>query len=511
MDDNQFLMEFGPDSAPAPADNDATSPVLSSAQFTDDHLTELLDLSRQLRNMLLMRPIMQLEMNKLRIGSEDTQDKGLFQGIDTHYLVLSVLDFMMEGTTINMGCTQGETLRHLSSVAREVKPTLTHEQSARVAEVVLDALDNKTENYREFAYEYFDARERRLKLFRFRLVVYEPDLEDVYRYRPTPEGYLVYLGMLDLSPEDSQELMEKMLDMLISRGRFEAALEIAHQARTRFLEYRQLIRERLLQAYRAPGSVNWTQEMVGKLNAARTDVAARQSEGQRMEESVRQSMQQTQEWQTRQDLEKLLKMLESAGLMRTRLVQDITVAPEKYLEAQRAVFRARRPSGLPDLETRVFPQLLSLPTAQLADNADHVISGLYPPQWPKVYDLNSVFAALLEQRNTQESLGDEDKGDIIPHVEPAKQFTQSEITAAQTWLSECLATPGPHSIESLLAASLVEELSEPVRRCMVLMLYQSFAQSETLFPDLTAIADGRFKADVAQGDNLVFTPRENAS
>lgn len=511
MDKMQLVMKL--ESAPdeEASSYGATREGLSSTQVGSGRVTELLDLSKQLRNILLMRPIMQLEMNKLRIGGDESEDKGLFQGVDTHYLVLSVLDFMMEGTTINMGCTQDEVLGHLVAVSREMKPELTHQQAARVAEVVLDVLDNKAENFREFAYEYFCALERRPKLFRFRLVVYEPDLEDVYRYRPTPEGYLVYLGMLDLSPEDSQELMEKMLDMLISRGRFEAALEIAHQARKRFLEYRQLIRERLLQAYRAPGSVNWTQEMVGKLNAARSDISARQSEGQRMEESVRQSMQKAHEWKTRQDIERLLKMLESAGLMRTRLVQDITEAPEKYLEAQRAVFRARRPSGLPDLETRVFPQLLNLPTARLADAADHVISGLYPPQWPKVYDLNSVFAALLEQRNTQYESGDDDEGEIIPHVEPAKQFSESDIATAQAWLTERLAAPGSHSIESLLTTSLADGLSEPIRRCMVLMLFQSFARNETLFPDLLAIADGCFKVDVAQGDNLIFLPRENAS
>ena len=43
------------------------------------------------------------------------------------------------------------------------------------------------------------------------------------------------------------------------------------------------------------------------------------------------------------------------------------------------------------------------------------------------------------------------------------------------------------------------------------MLFQSFAKNETLFPDLQAIADGFFKVDVAQVDNLIFLPRENAS
>ena len=55
----------------------------------------LLDLSRQQRNLLLLRPLFQLELNKFRIGDGD---QALFTGIDTHYLALSALDFMMVAT-----------------------------------------------------------------------------------------------------------------------------------------------------------------------------------------------------------------------------------------------------------------------------------------------------------------------------------------------------------------------------------------------------------------------------
>jgi hypothetical protein len=101
----------------------------------------------------------------------------------------------------------------LADVTTRMKPTRSAPQARRVAEVTLDALDNKANNHREFSFEYFDAPSGSNNSIRFRLVRFEPDAEDVYRYRPTAEGYLVYLGMLDLSPEDSQELLEKMLDL----------------------------------------------------------------------------------------------------------------------------------------------------------------------------------------------------------------------------------------------------------------------------------------------------------
>lgn len=50
--------------------------------------------------------------------------------------------------------------------------------------------------------------------------------------------------------------MERMLDLLVRRGRFEAALGIARWARKLSIEFRQLISDKLRQAYRAPSSVN---------------------------------------------------------------------------------------------------------------------------------------------------------------------------------------------------------------------------------------------------------------
>lgn len=45
----------------------------------------LLDLSRQQRNLLLLRPVFQLERYKLMLGDESGLDRSLFQGVDTHF------------------------------------------------------------------------------------------------------------------------------------------------------------------------------------------------------------------------------------------------------------------------------------------------------------------------------------------------------------------------------------------------------------------------------------------
>lgn len=482
---------------------EASSHALT-ASLTASASSPLLDLSRQQRNLLLLRPVFQLERYKMMLGDEGGAARTLFQGVDTHYLALSALDLMMEATTISSGSTSADVLTHLAEVAVRMKPSLSAPQGRRIAEVVLDALDNKANNHREFSFDYFDAPTSSMKSVRFRLVRFEPDAEDVYRYRPTAEGYLVYLGMLDLSPEDSQELMEKMLDLLVKRGRFEAALEIARRARKLSIEYRQLIRDRLYQAYRAPGSVNWSRDMAGRLDAARIHVRQRQAEDTRMEEAVGEALTEADEPRTRQSLILLKETLRSASLLRLQLVTDITESNERFIEAQRAVFRARKPTGLPDLEPQLLPQLVNLPIQILASEGETFVSALYPPAWPKVYDLNSVLAVLLEQR-PDDAAPEDDDGELTEFQPMPDQFPKELVQRANDWLGSRFAAGVPLRIDQILDAAEDAGLDRTLRRCLVLILFRSFTHSESEFKDVHVHLTGtEFKLDIARGDNLEF-------
>lgn len=466
-------------------------------------MSGLLDLSRQQRNLILLRPLFALELNKQRIGDDDGAP---FKGIDTHYLVLSALDRMMEGTTVSTGCTSDEVLSFVAEVASAMKPSLTKGQALKIAETVLAALDNKANQYKEFAFEHFDAAQKATRTVRFRLVTYEPDIEDIYRYKPTPEGYLVYLGMLDLAPEDAQELMEKMLDLLVKRGRFDAALEIAKRARTHSIEYRQLIRDKLHQAYRAPGTVNWTRDMGPGLDRAREHVRQRQAEDQRMEESVLDALRQAEEPRARHDLALLLKTLQGASMLRSQLVGDIGGANDRFLESQRSVFRARRSTGLPDLESRLLPQFIELPTAFLAKQAEHALSSFYPPSQPRVYDLNSLFSLLLEQR-AEDQEPETDDGEITRIDPPAPQFEEALIRQVTDWLGRKFTLGLEWRLDQLLAEAEDAGFDRSMRRCLVLVLFRAYSSSETDFKNMRADALDEFIADVARGTNLRFRPK----
>jgi len=467
---------------------------------------ELLDLSRQQRNLLLLRPLFQLEFNKGRIGDDKWDEQSsLLQGIDTHYLALTALDVMMEGTTTSTGATSQEVLNKLTDVARKMKPDLTMPQANKVADVVLGALDNKTSGYKEFSLDYFDAAKGATRKVNFRLVSFEPDMEDVSRYKPTPEGYLVYLGMLDLAPEDSQELMEKMLDLLVQRGRFDAALEIARRARAYSIEYRQQIRDKLHQAYRAPGTVNWVRDIAGGMKKAREHVVVRQREDQRMLEAVREALKLA-DGPSRINLEKLLAMLLGASQFRGDLLRVIVGASDKFLEANQAIFRARRPSGHPDLESVLFPRALAMSTQELAEHSDDLIAALYPPQPFKVPDMNTLLELLLEPRR-ESIMTEADDGEIVPHVTPALQFEQKLIDEVTVWLKQQIDAEGQITLADLLERSNSDGQSCGWRRCLVFVAMRLFATEDSDLKGVQTVTLDDYISDISTGTNIQFEPK----
>lgn len=472
-------------------------------------LNALLDLTPQQRNLLLMRPLFQLELTKNKFSNSNDDRGSLFDGVDTHYLSLAALTYMMEGTAVAVGYTQQEVIHHLAAIVSHMKPVVTAGQSQRIAEIVVDALDNASNNYLEHSYEYFHAPSGEIRKVAFRLTTYEPDLEDAYRYRPTAEGYLVLMGMLDLKVEDHQILVERMLQLLIERGRFDQAYEFARRARMLSIEHRQQIQDFIHQAWRAPGSVAWTRDIAPRLSEARIHIHARQEEDRRMEESVREQLIQVTDSHSREQLVRLHNVLKSASNVRAHLQVDVTGAGNKFMDAQAGAFRSRRPSSFPDLETRLLPEALATPRTALMANIDELLLSLYPAVIPKTPDLSNVLALLLARREHDEpDEDDSESGELIPFRKYADPFPEDMMQFIQGWVSEKFGIGGSWKLDELLAHAEDEGLNLLERQCIVYALYRSYPDSENLFKSMRVHADGEFVANVASGDNLRFDPVE---
>lgn len=465
----------------------------------------LLSFSRQQRNLLLLRPLFALEINKARFGDEEGE-RGLLDGLDTHYLGLALLDYLIESVPYYRGRTRDEVIAFIADRVQVMSTTVARESAETAAAQVLGALENKKAAYQPFEFSYFDAAKAQNVPYRYRLLKLEPDQYDTPRYSPTSEGYLVYLGMLDLRPEEYEMVMQKASRLMLERNRYAEALELIVKARKGSIHFTQLISERLAGAVRSPRAVDWQGDFVPALNSARAHVTERQREDQLMLGSVQETLtSESTGLEAREKLAEIRDVLENASTMRTQLVTEIGRAPDRFTDAHAASLRARTAARVPDLESVLLPDLGKLPASTLATIAERALPVFYPPRFRRLFDFSAVIALLLERRPTPEELPEEEDEFEEPAFPPG-EFADELIESTRKWLSKSLAGGRGVRTAEVLEQASVDGFDEKGRRCIVYWLFRAFHPETDVF-DVEVGVDGRFAVSFAEGSGLTFTDR----
>ncbi|VVN44039.1 MULTISPECIES: hypothetical protein [Pseudomonas] len=472
---------------------------------------DLVDLTAHQRNLLLLRPILRLDINKSMHRGDD--DSKVLEGLDTNYLCLASLFYMMEGAAINQGYTLTEVRDHLMVTAGSMRAELSEPARLRVAEVVLDTLSNATNKYAAHRESYFHAPSGETKEFTFKLVRLEQDHEGTVRFTPTEQGYVVLMGMLDLEIEDYQVLIEKMLVHLIENGRFEQALELANRARLLSIEHRQMIREMIRQANRSPGTVNWRKDISPRLSEARHHVSERQSVDHHMMESLATKIRGMDNPNAIAPLAKLNLQLQRANLQRLNLLNDIGGAGDRFLQGQALGFRARRRSGLPDIDLQLLPALMEKPLSAISSVTEDLLLSFYPAVPPKIFDLSTLLDALLERRDAYVYEGDEEEvdGEIAEFVQIPNPFSTEVIATALAWLDVKMHSGQTWHLGQLIELAEREGLSFVERKAVAYELYRAYADSESRYPHLHAHVSGEFETSVVSGDDLKYVIKQESS
>ena len=253
---------------------------------------------------------------------------------------------VMEGEA-GMKCYTREEVKHyLANIAQTIKPALSDENGNRVADIVIDTLDNARNSYVMFSYTYFHAPTGTTRQKDFRLVNYD-DVDDRRCILPTHEGYQVLMGTLDVPLEEKQILAQRMLTLLLERGHFQQALEVARDVWMKASEYRNHIRALLDNALRSPGTVNWEQSLLPYLEAASKHIDEAQNNLQHINDVIADKRSQA-KGDNRVALANTKDWAEKALRIRAVLLEEIHAAPEQFKKAQALIFRMRAPSGLPD-------------------------------------------------------------------------------------------------------------------------------------------------------------------
>lgn len=459
-----------------------------------------LDLARQQRNLLLMRPLYELAMKSRREAGE-----AVWNGLDTNYLALALLVFIMDGQALGQGRTFEECLDHSSELARRMNAALSPEQARDVAREVLEALANSENKSQPFTYDYYDGSARRTRTQTFVLLRYErSDVDDIYYYRASDEGFVVYLGMLDFGAADMQVLMEKMLHEFIRRGNVDQALDVSQRALLSGRRYHEQIESQLMRAHRVPDKVRWSEDLAPRLAAARKHIDERLHEEHQLLQAAETSLASTTEAQARDKFVRLRDSVRASLGTSTRLLQILAAAGERFRAAARKLFRMRRRHRLPNLEEVVFPDLLQMQAPALGALGEEYAGLLFGPQQPRLFDYDQLFATLLAPR-PDSGPDAADEGELIALMQEQPHFAMEDEQAAQEFLREYLATHPGCDVVQVLQAAQNRGLSRIVQQYMTFVLYRAFSREESPYP-VNATAADHFEIGWLAGTNLIFTP-----
>lgn len=459
-----------------------------------------LNLSRQLRNLLLTRPLTELAARSQR----NTNGSPRLEGIDTNYLALALFDFVMSSCAFGNGPTHRELEGCLSAHARLMKDSLSQEVALEIAAEVIEALHNERNFAKPFEYTYFDAHAREMRTYAFRLLNFTRGDDGENRYSVTDEGQLVYLGMLDLGAEDMQMLMQKMLAELVKRGLVDKALDVSQQAYWQASRYKSKILEHLRNAQRRPDTLKFEEDVRPVLDNARKHIDERQRDERQLLEMLTERLRATREHGTRDRLIRLKETVEKENALLQNLLRTVVESGQKFRDANNSLFRARQRQSLPSLEDEVLPALLRVPMDSLMGIADDGLYAFGSVKRQKVFNLAQVLALLCAPPPVV-SQGPEEDAELVeaPTFEP--KFPAGEIAAADTFLDQYFATHANSDIEELLKAAEDQNLSDAARQYMTFVLYRGFSRDESTLP-VSVHADGRFSTALVQGTRLHFTP-----
>ncbi|WP_432260846.1 hypothetical protein [Cupriavidus sp. TMH.W2] len=462
-----------------------------------------LDLGRQQRNLLLMRPLFEFALKSRRADGNEA----LWAGLDTNYLVLALLVFVMDGGALGMGRTFAEIITYVAETAQRMKPSLVEEQARTIAREVLDTVHNAENKTQQFSFDYFDAISGETRAHSFFLLRYErSDEDDEYYFRVSDEGFLVYLGMLDFGAADMQALMEKMLHEFIRRGNIDQAMEASQRALYEGRRYFEQISTQLLRAHRVPDVVRWQEDLAPSLDQARSHIDARMEEEHQLLQAVTDSLNNTSDARTRDKFVRLRETVEGGLTTTGRLLQLVGEAGKRYRDAARSLFRTRRRHRLPNVEEVVLPELSDLPTATLANFADVHGHALFGVGLPKLYHLEQMFATLLTPQS-QSVEASAVVGDLVPLEGSAPRFSKAEVELAESFLRRHFGERSETDIAKILAHAEEEKLGRTVQEYMTFMMYRAFSRDESPFP-VDASTDGRFETSLVAGTKLVFVGRD---
>ncbi|MPZ87778.1 MAG: hypothetical protein GEU81_06830 [Nitriliruptorales bacterium] len=219
--------------------------------------------TRRVKALARTLPVHDLEAGK---GGRD----GDWSGYDLRGLALAAVDAVIDHMGLEFGATAAQVRERVAQLARAAVPQAPPRQADVVANAVLEALLNDRARREAFAVGYSDwsgPQHRRAQLvFKLLEEVEAPDGSVVLR--ATDEAVNFFVGALDRDVEDAQAAAEAVLLSQLRRGRIDAAVATAREARLRSVQFAAKVRRVLDATRRDVRQVDWGEDVPRLLDAA---------------------------------------------------------------------------------------------------------------------------------------------------------------------------------------------------------------------------------------------------
>ncbi|MCP4298804.1 MAG: hypothetical protein GY786_24755, partial [Proteobacteria bacterium] len=421
------------------------------------------DLTRQVRNLLLLLPVTRLELDKLRLGPENLM---IFKGIDTNFLSYSMFDYISESMIFESGATREGIIEHLKDEAKRLKPNIPDTEGEIIGEILLDQLCNSRENHKAFQFEYFDALEDKMKVRQFRLIFYKVGDDNEGRYFLTNEGFAAYLSMLELDTRMGQEVDEFLIQRLMERGSYGDALRISKRNRKRTIELKDTLSRKLFKIGRDVQSVDWSDEVRPYLDQSRSHIKGRIEQEGRILAKIGEILEQP-DVNHRDDLIHLQETIDECQGEHRKLHSQLMGFNEQFLDLQIRAFRTPRISGNASLEDEILMKLLDSGIDKMGQRAVEITTFMNHPKVNSLFDPLLLISFIDSADGEYEEELQESPGEMEGFVDSMERFDNKMIVEMGSWLEKVVADKKDTDLSQIIRKAESDHLNSIEILCLV--------------------------------------------
>lgn len=466
-------------------------------------------IGRQQKNLLLIRPLSQIEAEKEKILKNESVDAS---NVDLTYTALNLLDHVMECSAFHPGCDPKELVEVGLLEVQKMVPSIDSKDADSIAKRVYDRLRNAKDGYQRFSEAYYDAANQRWAYHDFDYLrsFTDPDDGSKLWLKLGDAAQLVFLGMLEMADEFLEEAELIMMRKAIERGRFDDALQSAVRARKRSISYSVYIKDRLFRAKRSLQNVDWSEKVLPELSQACEHLLSRQKEEDEILLQITEKLSiASEDPVTRSALVSLKNTLEDTQKRHKMLFNLLIKANEDFRNLIRARgFKAHRASSVRDPEREILLPLLSATGSELVEKAPHVWAVLTPPVPPRLFDWYGLFMKTLQEEVGESEVEYEDGGHELVDIEGlAPRYSKETIEQVEKWFWDKLKEGGEVSLSDLVEDAIRDQWPSEHIRLLVMGAVMAWSGIDPRM-ELDVEIRGRFEGNRVHGDNLVFKRRQ---